>query len=113
MCLKEWRQRARQNWTDQYGLRNGCFQIAIDSIQTLPSDFYSGQSVGSLAGVGGTAAVVGVMIMNFVIPFVTGPETDPNWMPAFVIGALLVCHSPYCPCGCLPGKVEPVTPSRP
>ncbi len=62
------------------------FQIAIGNIQTLPSDFYSGESVGSLAGAGGTAAVVGVMIMNFVIPAVT----ETSWVPAFVIGSLLV-----------------------
>lgn len=88
------------------------FQIAIGNIQTLPSDFYSGESVGSLAGVGGTAAVVGVMIMNWMIPVVTGPETDPNWVPAFVIGALLVPLALLC-VWLFARKVEPVTPSRP
>ena len=85
------------------------FQIAIGNIQTLPSDFYSGESVGSLAGVGGTAAVVGVMIMNWIIPAVTGPETDPNWVPAFVIGALLVPLA-LLSVWLLARKVEPVTP---
>ena len=88
------------------------FQTAIGNIQTLPSDFYSGESVGSLAGVGGTAAVVGVMIMNFVIPAVTGTETDPNWVPAFVIGALLVPLA-LLSVWLLARKIEPVTPSRP
>ena len=87
------------------------FQIAIGNIQTLPSDFYSGESVGSLAGVGGTAAVVGVMIMNWIIPAVTGPETDPNWVPAFVIGALLVPLA-LLSVWLLARKVEPVTPRR-
>ena len=32
------------------------FQTAVGNIQTLPSDFYSGKSVGSLAGFAGTAA---------------------------------------------------------
>ncbi len=35
------------------------FQIAIGNIQTLPSDFFSGKSVGTLAGIGGTSAVLG------------------------------------------------------
>ena len=85
------------------------FQTAIGNIQTLPSDFYSGESVGSLAGVGGTAAVVGVMIMNWVIPAVTGPETDPNWVPAFVIGALLVPFA-LLSVWLLARKIEPVRP---
>ena len=38
------------------------FQTAIGNIQTLPSGSFSGKSVGSLAGVGGTAAVAGVLI---------------------------------------------------
>ena len=81
------------------------FQIAIGSIQTLPSDFYSGESVGSLAGVGGTAAVVGVMFMNFVIPAVT----ETSWVPAFVIGALLVPFA-LLSVWLLARKIEPVTP---
>ena len=32
------------------------FQTAVGNIQTLPSDFYSGDSVGTLAGFAGTAA---------------------------------------------------------
>ena len=35
------------------------FQFAIGNIQTLPSDSYSEESVGSLAGVGGTAPWLG------------------------------------------------------
>ena len=88
------------------------FQIAIGNIQTLPSDFYSGESVGSLAGVGGTAAVIGVMIMNWMIPAVTGPVEAPNWVPAFVIGALLVPLGLLC-VWLLARKIEPVTPRRP
>lgn len=81
------------------------FQIAIGNIQTLPSDFYSGESVGSLAGAGGTSAVVGVLIMTWLVPVIT----ETSWVPAFVIGALLV------PCALLSvwllaRKVEPVNP---
>lgn len=62
------------------------FQMAIGNIQTLPSDFFSGKSVGSLAGVGGTAAVVGVLITTWMVPAVT----QESYVPFFVLGALLV-----------------------
>ena len=56
------------------------FQIAIGNIQTLPSDFFSGDSVGSLAGAGGTAAVVGkeniVTNLNNKVAIVTGGARD-------------------------------------
>lgn len=62
------------------------FQIAIGNIQTLPSDFFSKGSVGSLAGVGGTAAVVGVLIITNLIPIIT----TASYAPAFVLAAILV-----------------------
>lgn len=62
------------------------FQLAIGNIQTLPSDFFSGKSVGSLAGAGGTAAVVGVLITTWIVPAVT----KDSYVPFFVLGALLV-----------------------
>lgn len=62
------------------------FQLAIGNIQTLPSDFFSGKSVGSLAGVGGTAAIVGVLITTWIVPAVT----QESYVPFFVLGALLV-----------------------
>ncbi len=62
------------------------FQIAIGNIQTLPSDFFSGKSVGSLAGVGGTAAVVGVLITIWIVPIIT----TESYAPFFIMGALLV-----------------------
>ena len=62
------------------------FQIAMGNIQTLPSDFFSKGSVGSLAGVGGTSAVAGVLIVNNLVPVIT----ETSYMPAFVLGALLV-----------------------
>ena len=37
------------------------FQTAVGNIQTLPSDFYSGDSVGTLAGFAGTAAKLAVV----------------------------------------------------
>jgi ACS family hexuronate transporter-like MFS transporter len=63
------------------------FQIMINNIQTLPSDFFSGKSVGSLAGVGGMSAVAGVLVFStWLIPFMS----KISYMPVFLMGALLV-----------------------
>lgn len=59
------------------------FQTAVGNIQTLPSDFYSGKSVGSLAGFAGTAAKLAVVGLNFLIPVITVN----SYVPAFVVGA--------------------------
>ena len=61
------------------------FQTAVGNIQTLPSDFYSGKSVGSLAGFAGTAAKLAVVGLNFLIPFITVK----SYAPAFAVGAAL------------------------
>ena len=63
------------------------FQFAIGSVQTLVSDFYSGESVGTLAGYGGTAAILGVMGVTYLVPMLTA---DGVWVSAFILGALLV-----------------------
>lgn len=46
----------------------GGFQCAIVNIQTLPSDFHSGRTVASLAGLGGAAAVVGTIPVMLILP---------------------------------------------
>ena len=61
------------------------FQTAVGNIQTLPSDFFSGKSVGSLAGFAGTAAKLAVVGLNFLIPFITVK----SYAPAFAVGAAL------------------------
>ncbi|WP_157207419.1 MFS transporter [Mariniflexile maritimum] len=40
----------------------GGFQFTMTNIQTLPSDLHGGKSVGSLAGLGGAAAVLGTIL---------------------------------------------------
>jgi ACS family hexuronate transporter-like MFS transporter len=62
------------------------FQFVINNLQTLPSDFFSGRSVGSLAGVGGTSAVAGVLITIWLVPVLT----TTSYVPFFMMGALLV-----------------------
>jgi ACS family hexuronate transporter-like MFS transporter len=63
------------------------FQITIGNIQTLPGDFFSGKSVGTLAGLGGTAAVAGTLLMTtWLVPVLTRT----SYTPFFVLAALLV-----------------------
>jgi ACS family hexuronate transporter-like MFS transporter len=62
------------------------FQFSISNIQTLPSDLFSDESVGSLAGLGGTVGIFSVIIMNFLIPIIT----KVSYTPAFVLIAILV-----------------------
>src|SRR5690606_30593124 len=63
------------------------FQAAISNIQTMPSDFFSGKSVGSLAGMSGTSAVLSVIISIQLVPMLTAGG---NYGPFFVLGAALV-----------------------
>ncbi len=79
------------------------FQLAIGNIQTLPSDFFSGKSVGSLAGAGGTAAVVGVLITTWIVPAVT----KASYVPFFVLGAVLVPLAVLSVWG-FSGRIQPV-----
>lgn len=62
------------------------FQFAISNIQTLPSDLFSGKSVGTLAGLGGTVGIFSVIIMNFLIPVIT----KISYTPAFILIAVFV-----------------------
>ena len=62
------------------------FQFTMNNLQTLPSDFFSGKSVGSLAGLGGTSAVAGVLIMIWIVPVITRT----SYVPFFLLGALMV-----------------------
>jgi MFS transporter, ACS family, hexuronate transporter len=63
------------------------FQVAIGNIQTMPSDFFSGKNVGTLAGLGGTAAICGVLITTWLVPSLTA---DKNYTLFFVLATTLV-----------------------
>src|SRR5205823_2471309 len=63
------------------------FQATITNIQTLPSDFFSGKSVGSLAGLSGTSAVLGVIVCMQLVPELT---SGGNYTPFFILSALLL-----------------------
>lgn len=81
------------------------FQTAVGNIQTLPSDFYSGESVGSLAGFAGTAAKLAVVGLNFLIPIITVN----SYAPAFAVGATLAILS-VLSVWILCGKIQPLSP---
>ena len=81
------------------------FQTAVGNIQTLPSDFYSGDSVGSLAGYAGTAAKLAVVGLNFLIPVITVN----SYAPAFAVGAALAIMS-VLSVWILCGHIQPLSP---
>ena len=62
------------------------FQMAISNIQTLPSDYFNGENVGSLAGIGGTAAIAGTLITTWLVPVMT----ERSYAPIFALAAALV-----------------------
>lgn len=63
------------------------FQFVISNIQTIPSDLFSGKSVGSLAGLGGTVGIFSVIIMNFLVPVITEKF---SYTPIFIMIAVFV-----------------------
>ena len=62
------------------------FQTAIGNVQTLPSDLFSGKTVGTLSGFAGMAAKLDCCWSNYLVPWLT---SGGNYTPAFVIGAAL------------------------
>ena len=62
------------------------FQFVISNIQTMPSDLFSGKSVGSLAGFGGTVGLFSVIIMNFLVPVIA----EVSYTPIFIMIAIFV-----------------------
>ena len=62
------------------------FQVWINNVQTLPSDFFPDKSVASVAGLGGTGAGIGSMIFIFT----TGWVVDHfSYVPILVTAGLL------------------------
>lgn len=62
----------------------GGFQFVMTNIQTIPSDLHSGKSVGSLAGLGGAAAVIGTILAILFAQYIT------NWTILFALLTALV-----------------------
>lgn len=62
------------------------FQFLIGNIQTLPSDYFNGKNVGTVAGMGGTAAVAGTLLTTWAVPIMT----KTSYVSFFVLAAVLV-----------------------
>ncbi len=62
------------------------FQFLIGNIQTLPSDYFNGKNVGTVAGMAGTAAVVGTLLTTWAVPIIT----QTSYVSFFVLAAVLV-----------------------
>jgi ACS family hexuronate transporter-like MFS transporter len=84
------------------------FQVAINNIQTLPSDFFGGSAVGSLAGISGTAAVAGTLITTWLVPVMTAQ----SYAPIFALAAALVPLS-LLSLWLLGGNIVPLAPPSP
>jgi len=79
------------------------FQMAIGNIQTLPSDYFGGGAVGSLAGISGMAAVAGTLIVTWLVPVLT----TESYAPVFILSAAIVPLS-LLSIWLLGGRVQPV-----
>lgn len=62
------------------------FQFLINNLQTLPADYFSGKNVGTVSGMGGTAAVAGTIILTLLVPAIT----QTGYTTLFAIAALMV-----------------------
>jgi len=82
------------------------FQTAIGNVQTLPSDFYGGKTVGTLSGIAGMAAKLAAAGLTYFVPWLT---TGGNYTPVFFLGAFLV-FTALAAVWLLCGKIEPLKP---
>ena len=68
------------------------FQFLINNLQTLPADYFNGKNVGTVAGMGGTAAVVGTIITTWLVPVLT----KTGYTSFFIMGAMMVPFAWIC-----------------
>jgi len=80
------------------------FQMAINNIQTMPADYFGGGTVGSLAGLGGTAAIAGTLVTTWLVPSMTVT----SYAPIFALAAALVPVSLLC-IWLLGGRITPLS----
>lgn len=62
------------------------FQFLINNLQTLPGDYFQGKNVGTVAGMSGTSAVLGTLVVTWLVPVLT----KTSYTNFFLLGALLV-----------------------
>ncbi|AUP78675.1 MFS transporter [Flavivirga eckloniae] len=80
------------------------FQVAIGNVQTLPSDYFGGKTVGTLAGFSGMAAKLTAAGLTYLVPILT---KGGHYTPAFIIGAALAIIA-LASIWILCGKIEPL-----
>ena len=80
------------------------FQTAIGNVQTLPSDLFGKNTVGTLSGMAGMAAKLGAFGLTILVPFITAGE---NYTPAFYVGAALTIIALFAVWILIP-KIEPL-----
>lgn len=68
------------------------FQFLINNLQTLPSDYFNGKNVGTVVGMGGTSAVLGTLIMIWLVPVLT----KTSYTSFFIMGTLIVPVAWFC-----------------
>lgn len=84
------------------------FQTAIGNVQTLPSDYYGGKTVGTLSGFSGMAAKLTASGLTFLVPILT---MGGNYTPVFIIGAALAIIA-LASIWVLCGTIEPLKAKR-
>ena len=62
------------------------FQFLINNLQTLPSDYFHGKNIGTVAGMGGTFAVLGTLIVTWLVPVLT----KTSYTSFFLLATILV-----------------------
>jgi ACS family hexuronate transporter-like MFS transporter len=62
------------------------FQFLINNLQTLPADYFNGKNVGTVAGMGGSSAVIGTLLTTWAVPVLT----KTSYIPFFILGAVAV-----------------------
>ena len=82
------------------------FQTAIGNVQTLPSDFLGGKTVGTLSGFAGMAAKLTAFVLTLLVPIMT---KGANYAPVFILGAGLALAA-IASIWFLCGKIEPLKP---
>ena len=83
------------------------FQTSIGNVQTLPSDLFGKDTVGTLSGIAGMAAKLGAFALTLLIPILTAGE---NYTPAFLVGAALTAIALLAVWVLIP-KVEKIRPN--
>jgi len=83
------------------------FQTAIGNVQTLPSDFFGGKTVGTLAGVAGMAAKLTGFVLTLLVPIMT---KGANYASVFILGAVLALTA-IASIWFLCGNIKPLSPN--